>query len=102
VANDLHDRRFARLFRKSPQSWAPAVQLGGGQTELLIFLILGWGANKDLIVSLVRVDVVVFSMPLYQVTLSGKSAFNCSCRCGVLAMTALKPAAESSFLSAAD
>ena len=31
-----------------------------GQAELLIFLILGWGTNKDLPVSRVRVDVVVF------------------------------------------
>jgi len=37
-----------------------------GQTELLIFLILGWGTNKDLPVSRVRVDVVVFSVPLHQ------------------------------------
>ena len=51
--------RLTRLssFRKSPQARAPAVHLGGfklilgqiiGQTELLIFLILGWGTNKDL------------------------------------------------------
>src|SRR5208337_4929740 len=37
-----------------------------GQTELLIFLILGWGTNKDLPVSRVRIDVVVFSVPLHQ------------------------------------
>ena len=29
-------------------------------------LILGWGTNKDLLVNRVRVDVVVFPMPLYQ------------------------------------
>ena len=49
-----------RSFRKSPQARAPAVQSGGfklilgqiiGQTELLIFLILGWGTNVDLPVS---------------------------------------------------
>ena len=37
-----------------------------GQTELLICLILGWGTNKDLVVSLVGVDIVVFSISLDQ------------------------------------
>jgi hypothetical protein len=37
-----------------------------GQTELLIFLILGWATNVDLVVSWVGVDVVVFSISLHQ------------------------------------
>src|SRR5271166_94387 len=37
-----------------------------GQAELLIFLILRRVTNKDLPVSRVRVDVVVFPIPLHQ------------------------------------
>ena len=37
-----------------------------GQAELLILLILGWGTHKDLPVSRIRVDVVVFPIPLDQ------------------------------------
>ena len=64
-----------RSFRKSPQAWAPAVQLGCfklilgqiiGQTELLIILILRWGTNKDLVVSGVGVDIIVISISLHQ------------------------------------
>ena len=67
-----------RLIPRSPHlpvHSRHAVHLGGfklilgqiiGQAELLIFLILGWGTNKDLPVSRVRVNVVVFSIPLHQ------------------------------------
>src|SRR5271165_2785816 len=68
-----------------------------GKAELLISLILGWGTNKDLPVSRVRVDVVVFPFRCTSVTLSGGSVLRCCCRCGVLAMTVLNPAAESRF-----
>jgi|SRR5260221_1348302 hypothetical protein len=37
-----------------------------GQAELLIPLILRWDTNKDLVVSRVRVEVVVFPIPLHQ------------------------------------
>src|SRR5271166_6369052 len=69
--------RMFRIHRLPPRSpHVPVhgrhlVHLGGcklilgqiiGQAELLILLILGWGTNKDLPVSRVRVDVVVFSV----------------------------------------
>jgi hypothetical protein len=37
-----------------------------GQTELLIFLVLGWRTNIDLVVSRIGVDIVVFPFPLHQ------------------------------------
>ena len=67
-----------RQLRKSPHTPAhgrPVVQFGGfklvlgqiiSQTELLIFLILGWGADIDLVVSRVGKDIVVVSIPLHQ------------------------------------
>src|SRR5271165_3704730 len=71
----VHGRATCPSFRKSPQARAPAVHLGGfqlilgqitGQTELLIFLILGWVTNVDLVVSRIGVDIVVFPFSLHQ------------------------------------
>src|SRR5271165_5207395 len=75
LASAVHGWATRPSFRKSPQARAPAVQLGGfklilsqiiGQTELLITLILGRGANKDLVVSRIGVDIVVFPISLHQ------------------------------------
>src|SRR6478672_9747741 len=66
---------YSPAIQEIPTCPAPAVQLRGlklilgqitGQTELLIFLILGWGTNKDLVVSRVGVDIIVFPISLYQ------------------------------------
>src|SRR5271165_1123998 len=75
LASAVHGWATRPSFRKSPQARAPAVHLGGfkfilgqiiGQTELLIFLILGWGTNEDLVVSRIGVDIVVFPISLHQ------------------------------------
>src|SRR5208282_6004026 len=67
--------RTYRLLPGSPHAPVHAVHLGGcklilgqiiSQAELLILLILGWGANQDLPVGRVSVDVVVFPIPLHQ------------------------------------
>jgi hypothetical protein len=65
----LHARHSGNPHRPQLFSWAVSKLILGqitGQTELLIFLILGWGTNKDLVVSRIGVDIVVFPISLHQ------------------------------------